>query len=62
MVLMVDVKKLIARASTIAGNQNALAAELGVTRQMISRWKKGGGMSLVHYERLIKYLEQSQND
>lgn len=36
-----DLNLLIDKASAIAGNDSRLSAQLGVTRQIVSQWRKG---------------------
>ena len=51
--------KMVLKAVSISGSQQRLANGLKVTRQMVSRWSLGGGMSLSHYLAIKEYIERN---
>lgn len=51
--------KMVLKAVSISGSQQSLANSLKVTRQMVSRWSLGGGMSLSHYLAIKEYIERN---
>lgn len=50
---------MVLKAVSISGSQQRLANSLKVTRQMVSRWSLGGGMSLYHYLAIKEYIERN---
>lgn len=51
--------KMVLKAVNLAGSQQNLATSLKVTRQMVSRWSLGGGMSLTHYLAIKEFIERN---
>ncbi len=51
--------KMVLKAVSISGSQQSLANSLKVTRQMVSRWSLGGGMSLSYYLAIKEYIERN---